>query len=267
MTNGISGSTKYGDTAYSVRRIYDEATQTFSNNYYYWVKNKRTLPAIDNRATTGYDVAQIITNPANAGLRFVAILGDNRWAIFNCEDLVQDKEVGISFNWWTIENQEQNTHNEYQLLTDGLATSVPRSVIEQKWFDSLVGFDLQDRPVPDINLPLRQKYGNLNEPRQSWFLNKTEARKQFIERVNNVLSKKLIVDEKDLSDLSTIDPQPTNATGRYDTTSDTYAQLSFVSVARVKQASITLEVENGNIVNTIINDSGAGYINLSLIHI
>ena len=261
LTNGISGSTKYGDTAYSVRRIYDEATQTFSNNYYYWVKNKRTLPAVDNRVTTGYDVAQIITNPANAGLRFVAILGDNRWAIFNCEDLVQDKEIGISFNWWTIENQKQNTHNEYQLLTDGLATSVPRSEIEQKWFDSLVGFDLQDRPVPDVNLPLRQKYGNLNEPRQSWFVNKTEARKQFIERVNNVLSKELIVDEKDLSDLSTIDPQPTNATGRYDTTSDTYAQLSFVSVARVKQASITLEVENGNIVNAIINDSGAGYIN------
>ena len=73
-------------------------------------------------------------------------------------------------------------------------------------------------------------------------------------------SKELIVDEKD-PDLSTIDPQPTNATGRYDTTSDTYAQLSFVSVARVKQASITLEVENGNIVNAIINDSGAGYIN------
>ena len=92
--------------------------------------------------------------------------------------------------------------------------------IERKWFDSLVGFDSNERPVPDIDLPTRQKYGNLNEPRQSWFVNRTEARKQFVERVNDVLSKELVVDEKDLSGLTAIDPLPTIATGKFDTTSD-----------------------------------------------
>tara|TARA_Y200000002_G_scaffold136879_1_gene112844 strand:+ start:13385 stop:28348 length:14964 start_codon:yes stop_codon:yes gene_type:complete len=261
LTLGISGTTKYGDTAYSVRRIYDEASQTFSNNYYYWVKDKRTLPTNENRQISGFDVARYISNPSDAGYRFVAILGSNRFSIYNCEDLIQDKDIGISFNWWTIDNQTQNTHNQYQLLTDGLETSVPNTEIEQKWFDSLIGFDTQDRPVPDINLPMRKKYGNLNEPRQSWFVNKTEARKEFVERTNKVLKQNLIVDDKDISGLSAIDPQPTVATGRYDTTSDNYAQLSFVSVARVKQANITLEVENGNVVNALIIDAGAGYIN------
>ena len=48
-------------------------------------------------------------------------------------------------------------------MIHGLATSIPNADIEQKWYDSLVGFDKNDRPVPDINLPIRQKYGNLNE--------------------------------------------------------------------------------------------------------
>ena len=261
LTSGISGTSKYGDTAYSVRRRYDIATQTFQNYYYYWVKDKRTLPENPNRVTTGYDVARFIADPSSIGHKFVTILGDNRFSLYNCESLIKDKDVGISFNWWTIENQQQNTHNEYQLLTDGLPTSVPRTDIEQKWFDSLVGFDTQDRPVPDINLPVRSRYGNLNEPRQSWFINRTEARKEFIERVNKVLKANLIVDDKDLSGLTAIDPQPGIAGGTYDTTSDSYAELSFVSVAKTKQASLTLEVENGNVVNVLITDPGAGYIN------
>ena len=117
------------------------------------------------------------------------------------------------------------------------------------------------RPVPDIDLLVRQRYGNLNEPRQSWFINRTEARKQFVERVNSVLKNKLIVDTKDLSPLSQVDPSPSNVTGLYDTTSDTYAELKFVSIANVKRASLTLEVENGSIVNVLINDPGRGYIN------
>ena len=261
LTNGISGTSKYGDTAYSVRRRYDTATQTFQNYYYYWVKDKRTLPEDPNRVTTAFDVGRYISDPSGIGHKFVAILGDNRFSIYNCESLIRDKDIGISFNWWTIENQQQKTHNEYQLLTDGLQTSVPTADIEQKWFDSLVGFDTQDRPVPDINLPLRSRYGNLNEPRQSWFVNKTEARKEFIERTNKVLKQTLIVDDKDLTGLTAIDPQPGIAGGTYDTTSDSYAELSFVSVAKTKQASLILEIENGNVVNVLITDAGAGYIN------
>ena len=261
LTKGISGTTKYGDNAYSVRRKYDTATQTFTTYYYYWVKDKTTLPAIETRRTSGFNIAQAISDPATAGTRFLAPLGSNRFSLYNCQAFMQDKNVGVSFNWWTIENQEQNTHNEYQVISDGLATSIPNADIEQKWYDSLVGFDKNDRPVPDINLPIRQKYGNLNEPRQSWFINKTEARKQFIERVNKTLKTELIVDDKDLTDLTKIDPLPTVAEGRFDTTSDTFAELSFVSVARLRRASVSLEVENGNIINVLINDGGTGYIN------
>jgi hypothetical protein len=261
LTNGISGTTKYGDSAYSTRRIYDSASQTFTNNYYYWVKNKATLPTDVNRKTTAFDISKLITTPAQQGVKFISPLGNNRFALYNCRSLIKDKDVGITFNWWTIENQEQNVHNEYQIISDGLETSIPNDTVKQKWVDSLVGFDVNDRPVPDVDLPIRQRYGNLNEPRQSWFINKTEARKQFVERVNKILKTELIVDNKDLSGLTEIDPTPTSVSGVYDTTSDTFAELQFISVANVKQANLTLEIENGTIINVLLTDPGKGYIN------
>jgi hypothetical protein len=262
LDQGISGTTLYGDGAYSVRRKFDTVSQTFTTYYYYWVLNKATLPNVENRLLSASNVTRLISDPAGLGYKFVAMLGSNRYALHNCESFINNRDTAISFNWWTIENQQQQTHLQYQLITDGLDTSVPNSEIEQKWFDSLVGFDKNDRPVPDINLPVKEKYGSLNEPRQSWFVNRTEARKQFVERTNNSLSKNLIVDDFDLTKLTGFDPQPTVATGLYDTTSDSYAEIRFVSVARVKPASLTLEVENGVIINVLINDAGAGYINV-----
>ena len=259
---GISGKSKYGDSAYTVRRKYDIASQTFTNYYYYWVLGKSTLPPVENRETTCADVIRYISDPETTGYRFVAMLGSNRFALYNCASFIEDRRTAISFNWWTIDNQEQPTHIQYQLVSDGLETSMPNREIEQKWFDSLVGFDSNDRPVPDINLPVKSRYGALNEPRQSWFVNRTEARKQFVERVNNTLSKNLVVDEFDLSKLTGFDPQPTTATGIFDTTSDSFGEIGFVSVARVKPAKLSLEVENGVIINVLINDAGQGYINV-----
>ena len=261
LTQGISGTTLYGDTVYSKRRVYNTTTETFTTYYYYWVKGKKTLPAVVNRRITAFDVANYIGDPASTGHKFVSMLGSNRYALYNCESLVQNKDVALSFNWWTIDNQEQNVHDQYQIISDGLATSKPNSVIEQKWFDSLVGFDLNDRPVPDLNLPVKQRYGNLNSPRQSWFINKTEARKQFIERVNKVLLQNLVIDDIDINLLQQFDPQPTTVTGLYDTTSDTFAEIGFVSVANVQRAQLDLEIEDGVIINVLITNPGQGYIN------
>ena len=70
------------------------------------------------------------------------------------------------------------------MYTAGLDTSKPNADIERKWFDSLIGYDDAGRIVPDPNLSAKEKYGILNDPRQSWFLNKTEALKQVIDRAN-----------------------------------------------------------------------------------
>ena len=44
-------------------------------------------------------------------------------------------------------------HKEYQLLTEGVADSLPSAQLERKWIDSLIGFDIQGNAVPDANPP------------------------------------------------------------------------------------------------------------------
>ena len=44
-------------------------------------------------------------------------------------------------------------------------------------------------------------------------------------------------------------------------TSDTFAEIGFVSNINVKKAELELEIENGVIINILINSAGQGYIN------
>ena len=61
-------------------------------------------------------------------------------------------------------------------------------------------------PAPDTVLSPKQAYGILDRPRQSMFKNKTEALKQTIERANRVLLQNLIVDEYNLTQFLSKDP-------------------------------------------------------------
>ena len=60
-------------------------------------------------------------------------------------------------------------HNEYQLLTEGVADSLPTETLEAKWIDSLVGYDLAGNIVPDASIPIKQRYGISFRPRQAMF--------------------------------------------------------------------------------------------------
>ena len=256
---GYSGITKYGDSKYVVKQIYDKISQSFTQKYYFWVKGKRTLPEIEGRSRTCFDIENIIKDPAGQGLRFVTILGNDRFVLYNVNSLVKNKDVAVNFRYWTIDNQQSNIHNEYQIISDGLYTSRPKRIVEDKWFDSLIGSDKYHRIVPDPNLSIKQRYGMMNKPRQSWFVNRQEALKQFIERVNRVLSTQLIVDNVDITSLFEKDPEPTLISGHYDTVIDTEQELRFVGTVRATTAEISPVIEDGVVVRINILNGGRGY--------
>jgi hypothetical protein len=264
---GISGTSKYGDTKYATQEIYDSVGQVFTTKYYFWVKATKVLPQIEGRNLTAYDIQNIITDPAGQKLKFVTILGNDRFVLYNCNNLVSDTDVAINFRYWTIENQDNNIHTEYQIVTDGFETSKPKSSIEQKWFDSLIGTDKYGRAVPDPTLSIKQKYGNLNRPRQGWFVNRKEALKQFIERVNRVLIKELAVDNLDLTKLSNKDPRPTILSGMFDSIIDTEAELRFVGTVRAEQAVLEPVCVDGTVTKIKVITRGRGYKNLPKITI
>jgi hypothetical protein len=260
---GISGQSKYGDDAYSVKLVYDPVSETFNEKYYFWVKNKFTLPAVEGRTKSAGDIVKLIEDPVGQGIKFVGLLSDNRFVLYNCNSLIADKDVSLNVGFYTETGGTKNIHTEYQIVSEGLETSIPKADIELKWIDSLVGYDRKGREVPDRTLPTKQKYGTLNTPRQSWFVNKTEALKQVITRANIVLKENIIVDEFSLDRLESREDEPLATDRLYDRIVDTETDLQFIGTNKVARAEITLLVENGTIVKALIPNTGRGYVDVT----
>ena len=254
---GISGTTKYGAEVYSQRREYDSIAKRFTNYYYYWVKNKTSIPDMPGRSLSVDNVAKLIEDPAGQKYKFIAILDSSSFAIYNCNSIIKDTNTVLNIQYWTYSDKNSNIHNRYQILTEGLST--PYTDIVQKMFDSLIGYDVQSRPVPDPNLSVKERYGILNRPRQSWFINKSEALKQVIERVNLIFKDNLLTDERDISALTAFEEAPSLITRKYDTSVDALVDLQFVGVANTITAELIPIVEDGKIVRVDIANSGRNY--------
>jgi len=259
FAQGISGQSKYGVDAYSQKLSYNSATKTFNTKYYFWVKNKLTIPATEDRSLPASEVAKLIGDPRGQGYQFVALLSDNRFVIYNGESLIKDKEVALHVSYYTQDTQEQNRHLEYQLVTEGLETSVPRADLERKWIDSLIGYDDRGRTVPDPELSPADKYGNLNSPRQSWFVNRQEAFKQVIERANIALQETIIVDDFSFDTLNSVDQPPFVTERLYDYKVDTLDEVQFIGTNKIAQATLIPSVHNGVVTDIRIINTGRGY--------
>ena len=260
---GITGNTLYGNSLYTQKIDYDPVSQTFGSKFYYWVRNTAVVPNVPNRKTSALNVANLIADPGAQGYRFVSLLGDNRFSLHNIESFINDKDIVIDFRFTEREQETNRVHTQYQVISEGLASSKPNKDIERKWFDSLIGYDTQRNLVPDPTLPPKQKYGNRNSPRQSMFVNKTEALKQVIERVNLILAEKLIVDDFDLSPLTDSQQIPTVFTRAYDNIIDTPEEFRFIGTSNIQTAEFTPVIQNGKIIRINITNPGFGYKDLT----
>ncbi|MEK9896343.1 MAG: hypothetical protein VW518_07955, partial [Burkholderiaceae bacterium] len=256
---GISGQSRYGDQIYVELQEYDSVAQIFIKKYYFWVKDKRVIPNVEGRTMHSYNVAQLIKDPAHFGYPFVAMISDSSFSVYNSTQYLEDQNIAISFQYWNIEDQDINIHNEYQILSENLAISMPRRDIEMKWVDSLVGYDKFGRTVPDPALDPKYRYGTLNEPRQGWFVNRIEALKQFVERLNYVLKQHLIVDNKSLTKLHEYDKPPLKTSNLYDIEVDLRADLDQYGTSRLEEAKVILDVVDGRIDSVLITNPGRGY--------
>ena len=258
---GISGQSVYGNTRYSTQLTYDNIGQTFRAKYYFWVLGKRTKPTDykPKRKLNTIDIANLIEDPRLQGYKFVSFISKNKFILNNCNDLIQGDDVVIQIRYKQDLENNINRHNEYQIVSEGLETSTIHPDIERKWYDSLIGFDTNLRPVPDTAIPSNKRYGVQNRPRQGMFKNRFEALKQTIERVNIRLASELLIDSYDLSDLLSKEAPPTSVSGQYDVAIASYDELRFVSTNKIVQADIDLIISNGRIISANIINPGRGY--------
>ena len=269
LAKNISGKSLYGNTAYSISQTYDTTSQSFRSVYYFWVKNKTIVPNISGRYISAAEVALLIGNPRGQGYEYLSLTGIDSFNLTNAKSMLTADSVVLSVEYWTTDKTDRNVHSHWKIISDEETTVIP-TTIEQKWFDSLCGRDSNGLTVPDLKQPIKLRYGIENRPRQSMFVNRFEALKQFIEQVNITLAKNQIVQAKNLTNLEKYDVYPDYVTlvdgtkilpsGLYDTTIDTDAELSYVGVGAFKRPDLTPVIVDGRITGITINSAGLGYL-------
>ena len=231
-TEEISGEALYGDDSqYTVVKRYDSRLDRLVNFYYYWVKGKTTMPtnsAVTRKNTVGF-VANLIANPMLFGSKYYSVTDNNKFIIYNANELVND-DIVLNIDVRT-NNFDGDSHSVWKLAREGDRDYRPGTQIEQRWWDSLIGKNEAGDLVPDITLPVNQRYGNSTRPRQSWYLDRFDALKEIIDYANIVLKKKQLVGQINLTNLDAKESEPTTQSLEYDSTVDTYAELTYVNTA------------------------------------
>ena len=267
LAKGISGQPKYSDNSVvSVKQILNTLTGAFQNVYYYWVKNKVTLPNSKTRKISAYEVSKLISDPLGYGLKYINILSKNSISLGNIQgDLTGDKiSVNISFD--RIKNNIPR-HTEWLLLNEGDPTSIPNELLTKKLLDSLIGRDSLGNLVPDPALSVREKYGISIRPRQSIFKNRFEALRNCLGFANKILASNRITSGYNFSKLNSFEQIPSELLGQYDFILENFDQLQDVSTEIYERASLSCSVYNGKIIRVDIISAGFGYGYAPTVHI
>jgi len=262
LVEGISGQPKFADdTVYNTKILYNPNTGlTTGTLYYYWVSSKTLLPANNpNRRISASAIEDFINNPIGSGIPFVGILGTDKFLAYNFPAVIGTDTALINVEYTKNKKQLTPIHREYQLLTSGVADSLPSEYLEKKWIDSLVGSDEAGNAVPDPKLPVKKQQGLSFRPRQSMFVNRDKALKIAIDNINSVLITRPFADTIDFSNLNKFDPIPSEVLNQYDLAVDTYIDLEQVGTVKIRQAEFTANIINGEIDTIDISDAGFGY--------
>jgi hypothetical protein len=257
FSRGISGTPKYGNNVYSVKSYFDNISKTVKNTYYYWVKNKKTVPNVEGRSLSGFDVSRLISDPIAYGYPCVVFNSATCISLVNIDRYLEDTNIVLNIQYWLTDNRT-NYHSQWKLLSLNKNTVIP-SAIETKWFHSLIGKDDAGRLVPDFKLPSKNRYGIEFRPRQGMFVNRIEALKQLVERTNRVLKDILIADTYNLSNLLQADLAPTTVSGEWDLNIDIEEELRFVPTKNFSKPVFVPVVNNGKIIDVTIVSPGNGY--------
>lgn len=257
--NRVSGLSKYGMNAYSIKRVFDNEIDDFVNVYYFWVKNPNIIYSTDdNRTLSAFEVSQIIADPVSYGLPCIGVLGKNEFVIANAKKFLGNTTV-VKFEYQIADANNVAQHSQWKLISDNKFSSIPEN-IETKWIDSLVGEDRDGNVIPLRNIPERYRYGI--KPEQSMFIDKEAALSICIAKINEFMKTSLVSEEYDMSTILTSEPAPalTNPC-LWDVTVDDVDSLSAISIANLQTATLSLQIEEGIIVGVTIIDSGKGYKN------
>lgn len=184
----------------------DNSTNSLVTLYYFWVKNYDEIPK--GKTLSPIVASTYILNPLNSGISFLAPITTNIVGLYNCGSSIQADTSALHLGYGLATSMDDK-HVSWSLIRDGdpedFLTGLPLVQGENpaglylKFLESFSGYDYQDNLVPDPRLPALSRYGTLFRPRQSMFIDRLLALKNYIVYANNILIKLPIVEIRSLS--------------------------------------------------------------------
>jgi hypothetical protein len=188
--------TPYDVTSYSVESVINQAG-TLTPVYFFWVRNTNIVFEKVGKTLADSTLESYIVNPKNSGISYFSALTPGIYALYNSYQYVNYTDSILHIGYSSGTNDDV-PHNLYSLIRTNYAddflpglpkttsTDVPTSLYDTM-LDSLAGVDEAGQVVPNPFLPKPVQSGILVRPRQSFFYNRFNALKNYLEFANTVL--------------------------------------------------------------------------------
>ena len=180
---------------------------TINAFYYFWVKDLTTVATNKAKTLSTTTVSRYIENPKSSGIPYIATINASTIALYNATSIIEAEDTIINIEY-DREYTNNNVHVEYELIAQDKADAFLSNGLYRKLQDSFCGVDTSGNLVPDPNLNAAERYGVQFRPRQSMFVDRFEALKNYLERANAVLVRYPISESRSFQLLNSADPIP-----------------------------------------------------------
>ena len=179
----------------------------FATEYYFWVRGITSTATQQGKTLSVETVAQYFSNPRGSGISYIAPINASTIALYNAGDYVEafDTVINIEFD---REYTNDNVHVEYELIGQDKPDAFLSDNLYRKMQDSFCGVDTFGNLVPDPGLSIAEQYGVQFRPRQSMFVDRFDALKNYLTRANNVLALYPISESRSFNLLNSAEPEP-----------------------------------------------------------
>lgn len=199
-----NGVPLYGENSpYVLLSTTENGIQTVK--YYFWVTDTNNIP--EGKTATVNELKNILKNPTESGFNWYSPLSFNSFLLSLSQSLRTDTFIELS---WSERKSDDIPHKEWYIAKEGTSSWLPPDFLWNKMVDSLVGFDFENKPVPDPKLPKKSQSGISVRPRKTMFVNRKEAVRNLIFFLNNKFQKIRFLEEADFTKIFVEEPEPTN---------------------------------------------------------
>jgi len=242
--NYVGVGTPLSVVSYSTRAALN-SENIFATQYYFWVRNISTVNTVAGKKLSTTAIANYIEFPRASGIAYLAPLSASTVAIYNVLDLVSAQDTILHIEYDQLLNDD-NIHQEYELIANGRADSFLSNTLYLKLQDSFSGINAIGASVPDATLSPAMRYGVQFRPRQSMFIDRFAALQNYLGRVNTVLAQYPISETKNFSLLNSSEPEPAAGTSAWDKRVVNLEELGYQNLVLVPYGYKYLVVSDSN---------------------